>query len=77
MFIIVFDRVLKCYSPVSMMSTGLSQGISHGMCHLVWEFLLIKSVRHFAFLHLLYGYYYYDFVVIGVLRPSWFTEILF
>ena len=42
-----------------------------------WEFLLIKSVLHFAFLHLLSGYYYYDYVVIGVLRPSWFTEILF
>ena len=24
-----------------------------------------------------YGYYYYDYVVIGVLRPSWFTEIFF
>ena len=29
------------------------------------------------FLHLLSGYYYYDYVVIGVLRPSWFTKILF
>ena len=44
---------------------------------LAWEFLLIKSVLHFAFLHLLSGYYYYDYVVIGVLRPSWFTDILF
>ena len=44
---------------------------------LAWEFLLIKSVLHFSFLHLLSGYYYYDYVVIGVLRPLWFTEILF
>ena len=57
--------------------TVLSQGISHGMWLLAWEFLLIKSVLHFAFLHLLASYYYYDYVVIGVLRPSWFTEIFF
>ena len=44
---------------------------------LAWEFLLFKSVLHFAFLHLLSGYYYYGYVVIGVLRPSWFTEIFF
>ena len=49
----------------------LSQGISHGMWLLAWEFLLIKSVLHFAYLHLLSGYYYYDYVVIGVLRPTW------
>ena len=55
----------------------MSQGIGHGMWLLAWEFLLIKSVLHFAFLHLLSGCYYYDYVVIGVLRPSWFTEILF
>ena len=46
------------------------------MCLLAWEFLSIKSVLHFAFLHLLSGYYYYDYLVIGVLRPFWFTEIL-
>ena len=28
------------------------------MCLLAWEFLLIKSALHFAFLHLLSGYYY-------------------
>ena len=28
-------------------------------------------------MHLHSGCYYYDYVVIGVLRPSWFTEILF
>ena len=43
---------------------------------IAWEFLLVKSELHFSFLHLLSGYYYYDYVVIGVLRPSWFTEIL-
>ena len=42
---------------------------------LAWEFLLIKSVLHFVILHLLSGYYYYDYVVICVLRPSWLTEI--
>ena len=35
----------------------------------------IKSVLHFAFLHLLSGFYYYDYVVIGALTPSWLTEI--
>ena len=49
-------------------STVFSQGISHGIRLLAWEFLLIKSVLHFTFLHLLSGYYYYDYVVIGVLR---------
>ena len=58
-------------------STVRSQGINHGMWPLAWAFLLIKSVLHFAFLHLLSGYDYCDYVVIGVLRPSWFTEILF
>ena len=52
-------------------------GDRHGMWLLALEFLLIKSVFHFAFLQLLSGYYYYDYVVIGVLRPSWFTKILF
>ena len=57
-------------------STVLSQGTSHGVWQIAWEFLLIKSVLYFAFfLHLLSGYYYYDYVVIGVLRPSWLTEI--
>ena len=50
--------------------TVLSQEISHGMWLLAWEFLLIKSVLQFAFLYLLSGYYYYDYVVIGVLTPS-------
>ena len=44
---------------------------------LAWEFLFIKRVLHFAFLHLLSGYYYYGYVLIDVLRPSWFTKILF
>ena len=26
-------------------------------------------------MHLVSGYYYYDYVVIGVLRPSWLTEV--
>ena len=73
--IIVLDWVLTRYSPVSPhVSTVLSQGISHRMRHLAWEILLIKSVLHFAFLHLLSGYYYYDYVAIGVLMPSWLTE---
>ena len=46
-------------------STALSQWISHRMWLLAWEFLLIKCVLHFAFLHLLSGCYYYDYVVIG------------
>ena len=79
MFIIIqFDRVLSALVLfLRRISTVLSQGISHGMRLLAWEFLLFKSILHFAFLYLLSGYYYYDYVVIGVLRPSWFTDILF
>ena len=76
--IIVFDMVLNALLLfLRRISTVLSQGISYGTWLLAWEFLLFKSILHFAFLHLLSGYYYYDYVVIGVLRPSWFTEILF
>ena len=49
--IIVFDRVLKRSSPVS------SQDF---YCSLPMERKLIKSILHFEFLHLLSGYYYYD-----------------
>ena len=45
------------------------------MWHLTWEFLLLKGVLHFAFMHFLSGYYYYDYVITGVLKPPWFTEI--
>ena len=31
----------------------------------------------FSCMHLHSGYYYYDYVIISVLRPLWFTEILF
>ena len=37
--IIVFDRVLKRSSPFLRTISTLSQGISHGMCFLAWEFL--------------------------------------
>ena len=37
---------------------------------------LFKSVLHFAFLHLLSGYYYYDYVVIGVLRNVAYRNLL-
>ena len=40
-----------------------------------WEFLLIKTFRVLASCFLL-ATNYYDCVVIGVPRPSWFTEIL-
>ena len=74
--IIVFDRVLKRSSSVSSQDFYcFSQGNSYGMGLLAWEFLLIKSVLRVAFLHLLSGYYYYDYVVIGVLRPSRLTDI--
>ena len=73
--IIVFDRVLKRSSSVSSQDFYCSlprdqlRDVTDEL--LAWEFLLIKSVLHFAFLHFLPGYYYYDYVVIGVLRPSW------
>ena len=74
--IIIFDRVLTRSSPVSLQDfyCSLPRDQSRDVTPR-WEFLLIKGVLHFAFLHLLSGYYYYDYVVIGVLRPSWLTEI--
>ena len=78
MFIInVFDRVLKRSFPVSSQDfyCSLPRDQSRdGTPRL--EFLLIKCALHFAFLNLLSGYYYFDYVVMGLLRPSWFTEIL-
>ena len=74
--IIVSDRVLTHSSPVSSQDfyCSLPRDQSRDVTP-AWLFLLIISVLHFAFLHLLSGYYYYDYVVIGVLRPSWLTEI--
>ena len=74
--IIIFDRVLTSSSPVS--SQDLSCSLPRDQSRDVTPRLgvsLIKSVLHFAFLHPLSGYYYYDYVVIGVLRSSWLTEI--
>ena len=70
--IIVFDRVLKRSSPVSSQDfyCSLQRDQSRDVTPLL-VVSLIKSVLHFAFLHLLSGYCYYDYVVIGVLRPSW------
>ena len=74
--IIVFDRVLTRSSPVSSQDFYCSLPRDQSRDALLpWEFLLIESVLHFAFLHLLSGYYYYDYVIIGVPRPSWLTEI--
>ena len=59
--IIVFDRVLSRSSPVSSLDFCCSlPRVGHGMQLGAWEFLLIKCVFHFAFLHLLSGSYYYD-----------------
>ena len=73
LYLIGFNALFSCF--FRRISTVLFQGISHGMWLLDWEFLLLKNVLPFAFLYLLSGYYYYDYVVIGVLRPSWVTEI--
>ena len=74
--IIVFDRVLTRSSPVFSQDfyCSLPRDQSWDVIPRL-KFLLIKSVLHFAFLHRLSGYYYYDYVVLGVLRPSWLTEI--
>ena len=50
--IIVFDRVSTRSSPVSLRDFYFSLARD--------STLLIKSVLHFAFLHLLSGYYYYE-----------------
>ena len=68
LYLIGFEHALLLF--LRKISTVLTQGISHGMWLLAWEILLIKSVLHFAFLHLLSGSYYYDDVLIGMLRPS-------
>ena len=58
-------------------SSIFSQGISHGMWLLPWEFLLFFSVLHFAFMHLVSGYYYYVYVVIGVRCPRGLQKFSF
>ena len=68
-YLIGFEHAILLF--LRRISTVLSQGISHGMWLLASEFLLIKSVLHFAFLHFLNCCSYYDYVVICVLRPSW------
>ena len=55
--IIVCDLVLTRTSPVSLQDFFC--------CLLAGEFLLFSSVLYFAFMHLLSGYCYYDYVVIG------------
>ena len=77
--IIVCDRVSKRSSPVSSQDFYCSFKRDHESRDVTPRLgvLLIKSVLHFAFLHLLSGYYNDDYVAIGVLRLSWFTEILF
>ena len=74
--IIVFDKDLTRSSPVSSQDfySSLPMDQSRDVT-LRLGVLLFSSVLHFAFLHLHSGYYYYDYVVIGVLRPSWLTEI--
>ena len=54
----------------------LLQGINHGMWLQLWSFCYSK-VYFLSRMHFHSGYYYYDYVVIDVLRPSWFTEIIF
>ena len=79
MFInIVFDRVLKRSSPVSSQDfyCSLRRDQSRDVTPCLGVYINL-NVLLFALLHLLSGYYYYDYVAIGVLRPSWFAEILF
>ena len=67
---IVFNMVLTRFSPVSLQDfyCSLPWNQSRDVTP-PWEFLLIKCEIHFAFLHLHSGFYYYDYVVTGVLRP--------
>ena len=68
--IIVFARVLTRSSPVSLQDfyCSLPRDQSRDVTPRM-GFLLIKCALLSAFFHLLSGYYYYDLVVIGVLRP--------
>ena len=77
MFIIIID-LIRFYDSILLFIRRIfslfSQGISHGMSSRL-EFVILQciSFRNRA----LSGYYYSDYVIIGVLRPSRFTEILF
>ena len=72
MFIIIVFRLSSDNALLLVLrriSSVLSQGItgcdsSHG------SFCRSKMILHFTFMHLLSGYFYYDYVIIGVLRPS-------
>ena len=68
--IIVFDMVLKRSSPVSSQDFYYMFSPRFGVS-------INKKCTSFRVLASLSGYYYYDYVVLGVLRQSWFREILF
>ena len=65
---------VQTWERMEVFLTCVLQSIIHMMCCIIQYNtydVLLKSLLHFAFLHLLFGYYYYDCVVIGVMRPSW------
>ena len=76
--IIVFDRGLKRSSPVSSQDSYCSvpRDQTRDVTPCLGVSINLKSTSFRVLMHLRSGYYY-DYVVIGVLRPSWFTEILF
>ena len=55
------------FSPMAWV-TGCDSSLGSFFC---------SPVYFLSRMHVLSCYYYYDYVVIGVLRPSWRTEILF
>ena len=72
MFIIIVFR-LGSYKPFSCLFAGFLmftlKGSVTGCDSSLRSFCYYRMIIHFAFLHLVSGYYYCDCVKIGVLRP--------
>ena len=76
--IIVFDSVLPRSTPVSSQDFYCSLPRNQSRDATPRLGVFCYSPVYFTLLvHLYSGYYYYDYLVAGVLRPSWFTDILF
>ena len=75
LIIIVFDSVLTRSFPDSLQDfyCSLLRDQSRDVTRCLG--VCFSLVCFISSMHLHSGYYYYDYVVIGVPNPSWFTEI--
>ena len=70
--IIVFDEVLTRSSPVSSQVSSLPRDQSLlDLISSLGSSCYSRKILNFAFMNLLSCYYYYGYVVIGVLSPLW------